>query len=163
MKNFRRVLTSCFGLGWLPIAPGTWGSLPPVVLFAGLSLLKTPPWCITIAMTVLVILASWGCIAFASSAISACGKEDPGEVVLDEVAGQAITFMVIPALPSVGSVWIIAAAGFLSFRFFDILKLWPCKRLEKFPAGWGILLDDLMAGVYAAVVVQLIIRLWLIG
>ncbi|MBN1818491.1 MAG: phosphatidylglycerophosphatase A [Sedimentisphaerales bacterium] len=163
MKDFRRLLTSCFGLGWLPIAPGTWGSLPPVVFFLLLSVLKMPTWGITIAMAIVVVLASWGCVAFAASAIAVCGKKDPGEVVLDEVAGQAVVFLAIPALPSVGALWIATAVGFLAFRFFDIFKFWPCKRLEQFPTGWGILLDDLMAGLYALLVIQLAVRVYLLG
>jgi phosphatidylglycerophosphatase A len=64
---------------------------------------------------------------------------------------------------SSGQIWVIAAAGFVLFRIFDIAKPWPIRKLEKFPAGWGILADDLMAAVYAWIVLQICIRFWIAG
>ena len=86
-------------------------------------------------------------------------------MVADEFAGQAVTFLVIgfsgiSALPA-GQLWLMTLAGFLCFRFFDILKPWPIRKLEKLPKGWGILADDLLAGVYAAVVLQICVLLWI--
>ncbi|MBA7610828.1 Phosphatidylglycerophosphatase A [subsurface metagenome] len=99
--------------------------------------------------------------------IAATGKTDPGEVVADEFAGQALTFLAIAFLTigaaSTKQIWVITALGFVLFRLFDIVKPWPIRKLEKLPKGWGILADDLMASVYAAVVLAFCVRLWIIG
>ena len=149
------LLTTCFGLGKLPIAPGTWGSLPPVVIYTALGHLY--PSANAVVMVVLAIVASWACVRYAPAVIAATGKKDPGLIVADEVAGQAITMLII-ALLAPDHTCIAAGLGFLLFRLFDILKPWPCKRLEKLPAGVGILADDLMAGVYGGVVAFFAIR-----
>jgi phosphatidylglycerophosphatase A len=118
----------------------------------------------------MVLLACAGCVVcvkFAPGVIAATGKSDPREVVADELAGQAITFLAIPFLftkgVSAGQIWFTAALGFLLFRVFDIAKPWPIRKFEKFPKGWGVLADDLMAGVYAAVVLAFCVRLWIVG
>ena len=152
-----RVFTSCFGLGMLPIAPGTWGSLPLAVVFGVLLCLGVPAFVICLVMAGFVILGSVSCIVFAPAAIEATGKKDPGEVVADELAGQAVTFLAAGFFAAESNGAVLAMVGFLAFRFFDILKPPPCRRLEKLPAGFGILADDLMAGVYAAIVLQIYI------
>ena len=163
----KRLLTSCFGLGWLPQAPGTWGSLPPVIIFGLISQMHAPAVIISIVMVALTIAGSIVCVKFAPALIAATGKTDPREVVADELAGQAITFLVSPllAISAVSSrdVWVAAVLGFFLFRLFDIAKPWPIRKLEKLPGGWGVLADDLMAGVFAAVVLQIVIRLWFGG
>lgn len=156
----KRLIASCFGLGWLPVAPGTWGSLPPVVIFALLYRLNVPPVLMSTVMAVLAILGSVICVMCAPASIAATGKSDPREVVADEFAGQALTFLVAGAIAN-SSLWLPAAGGFLAFRFFDIVKPWPARRLEKLPKGWGILADDLMAGVYAAIGLIVCIRFWI--
>jgi len=161
----KRLFTSCFGLGRLPVAPGTWGSLPPAVVFGLMCSLNAPPVEITIVMAALILTGSVACVAFAPAAIAATGKNDPGEVVADELAGQAVTFLVSPFLAigtaSMKQVWITALAGFVLFRIFDISKPWPIRKLEKLPAGWGILADDLLAGVFAWVVLQVFVKLFI--
>jgi phosphatidylglycerophosphatase A len=118
-------------------------------------------------MAALALAGSVICVLFAPAAIAATGKDDPGEVVADELAGQALTYLVIPFFIPViltpGQICIITSAGFLLFRFFDIAKPWPIRKLEKLPRGWGILADDLLAGVFAAIVLLIIIFLWLGG
>jgi len=160
----QRLLTSCFGLGRLPVAPGTWGSLPPAIVFGLMCHFGTSPVIISILMAVLVLAGSVVCVKFAPAAIAATGKNDPGEVVADELAGQAITFLVSPFLAlesaSLGQVWTVAAAGFVLFRVFDIAKPWPIRKFEKLPKGWGILADDLIAGVFAWTVLQICIKLF---
>jgi phosphatidylglycerophosphatase A len=148
------LLTTCFGLGKLPIAPGTWGSLPSVILYQVLGYLW--PAAIVPVMVFFIIAGSWVCVQYAPAVIAATGKKDPGLIVADEVAGQAITMLVI-ALLSPGNICNATVLGFLLFRLFDILKPWPCKRLEKLPAGVGILADDLMAGVYGGIVAAIVI------
>jgi len=118
-------------------------------------------------MAALTIAGSIVCVKFAPAVIAATGKTDPREVVADELAGQAVTFLVSPflAISAVSSrdIWLAAALGFFLFRFFDIAKPWPIRKLERLPGGWGVLADDLMAGVFAAIVLQIIIRLWIGG
>ena len=161
----KRLLTSCFGLGRLPLAPGTWGSLPPTIIFVVMCYLGTSAALITIAMAALAIVGSAICVIFAPAIIAATGKDDPREVVADELAGQAVTFLTVPLLITealtTGRVWAIAGIGFLLFRIFDIAKPWPIRKLEKFPQGWGVLADDLLAGVYAAIVLLICTKMWI--
>jgi len=163
----KRLLASCFGLGRLPLAPGTWASLPVAIIFGLMSQMQAPAVIISIVMAALTLAGSIICVRFAPAAIAATGKNDPGEVVADELAGQAVTFLVSPLLCpetlSSGQIWVITVGGFLLFRLFDIAKPWPIRKLEKLPEGWGILADDLLAGVFAAIVLQIIIRLWIGG
>jgi len=106
------------------------------------------------------------CVQFAPAAIAATGKNDPGEVVADEFAGQAVTFLFSPFLGMGAAtgrqILITAFMGFVLFRLFDIFKPWPIRKLEKYPAGWGILADDLLAGVFAWIVLQICIRVLIV-
>ena len=147
------LLTTCFGLGKLPIAPGTWGSLPPVVLYQVLRYVPGEfyPRITPVVMAALFVAFSWICIRFSPAVIEATGKKDPGMIVADEVAGQAVTMLIISLLWP-GNICNTTVLGFALFRLFDITKPWPCRRLEKLPAGAGILADDLMAGVYGGIV-----------
>jgi len=161
----RYMLASCLGLGWLPIAPGTWGSLPAAVAFALLMQFGTPSVATSSVMVVLITTGSLICVLCAPTVVRMTGKDDPGQVVADELAGQAVTFVYLP-LSAGGDVsavegWVLAGVGFLLFRLFDIIKPWPIRKLEKLPGGWGILADDLLAGVFAAVVLQAAWMLWL--
>jgi len=158
----KRLAASCFGLGRLPVAPGTWGSLPPTVVFALMCQFSVSAGLISVVMAVLALAGAVVCVKFAPAAIAATGKTDPREVVADEFSGQAVTFLaaafLLPATVSPGRVWAAAAAGFVLFRLFDIFKPWPIRKFEKLPKGWGILSDDLMAGVYASIVLLVFIR-----
>jgi phosphatidylglycerophosphatase A len=152
--NMQRLVASCFGLGRLPIAPGTWGSLPPVIIFILLCAGGASVEKINILMIGLALIGSVACVQFAPASIAATGSSDPREVVMDEFAGQAIAFIGIAAItPS--QMLVAAALGFLLFRLFDIVKPWPIYKLESLPGGWGILADDLLAGIYAAIVFQI--------
>jgi phosphatidylglycerophosphatase A len=133
------VLSVC-DLGFLPLVPGTFGSL------AGLGialLLPADGWHLSIAIG--VVVASALTVALGPAAARAAGRKDPPQVVMDEVAGMMLALLFVPAPNAVE-----AAAGFLLFRAFDILKPPPARQLERLPGGWGILLDDLAAGVWAA-------------
>jgi len=161
----RRLLTSCFGLGWLPVAPGTWGSLPPAAIFALMWHFEASAVLILIVMAALTLAGCVICVKFAPAAIAATGKADPREVVADEFAGQAVTFLAIPFLIagaiSTKQICVTTVLGFLLFRLFDIVKPWPIRKVEKLPKGWGILADDLLAGIYAAIVLLLCFWLWI--
>lgn len=161
----KRIILSCFGLGRLPIAPGTWGSLPPAIIFALMCYFGASAGSISIVMVALALAGSIACVALAPDVIKEMGDTDPREVVADEVAGQAVTFLVAGLfLPGGYTSWhimVTAMAGFLLFRLFDILKPPPIYRIQKLPAGWGILADDLLAGVYAAIVLQILLMTWI--
>ena len=160
--NWKRWIATCFGLGWLPVAPGTWGSLPPAIAF-GLLMYAGAPAATTAVMAVMLFVGCAACILYASASIAARGDDDPGEVVMDEFAAQALTFLVLPLLVPRGLCgWeslVLAGVGFLAFRVLDITKPWPIKELERFPAGWGILADDLAAGVGSSILVYVAMRL----
>ena len=155
-----RLLTSCFGLGRIPFAPGTWGSLPPVIIYMVLGYLTAgkilPAWLPAAAQAVVIVLASWVCVKFSPPVAAALGKKDPGEIVADEVAGQALVMFYLSLYGSL-NICTTAAAGFLFFRLFDIAKPWPIRRLERLPQGWGILADDLMAAAYASALAAILI------
>jgi undecaprenyl-diphosphatase len=157
----RRLLVSCFGLGWLPVAPGTWGSLPPAMLFALMCYFGSAAAAISITMAVLALVGSIVCIKFAPAIVVATDDPDPREVVADEFSGQAVTFLFIAAVP-ISNIWVTGLLGFLLFRFFDILKPWPIRKFEKLPKGWGILSDDLIAGVYAGIALLFCLRIGLL-
>ncbi|HOK65453.1 MAG TPA: phosphatidylglycerophosphatase A [Anaerohalosphaeraceae bacterium] len=144
-----------FGLGRLPAAPGTFGSLPPVIFYQVFGFLW--PAATAYAMAAVTILFSWFCVQFAPAVIRRTGQSDPREVVADETAGQALTLLAI-ALMGPLHICNTAVLGFVLFRFFDITKPWPIRKLEALPAGWGILADDLAAGIFAAVFSLLAIR-----
>jgi undecaprenyl-diphosphatase len=162
----KRLFASCLGLGWLPVAPGTWGSLPPVIVFILMSRNSIPPMLTSIVMATLALAGSVVCIKFAPVVAAASGKTDPREVVVDEFAGQAIAFLVVsffttrPVLEN--QIWAIALLGFVVFRLLDITKPWPIRKLEKLSKGWGILADDLLAGVYAGIVLLFCLRIGLV-
>lgn len=165
--NWKRWVATCFGLGWLPIAPGTWGSLPPAVVFGVLMCCAVPGGVTTAVMAALTVVGSVACLCCAPASIAASGKNDPGEVVMDEFAAQALTFTVIPLLLprplSGGESFFLALLGFLLFRAFDIIKPWPIRRLELLPGALGVLTDDLAAGIGSMIVLYIIVRLWITG
>ena len=138
----------------MPIASGTFGSMPTALLFALMCIAGAGRISISVVMVIVAVFFSLVCIKFAPDVIAKTGKKDPSEVVADEVAGQAVTFLGAYAV-GMNNILIVTAIGFFAFRFFDILKPPPCRRLEKLHEGYGILADDLMAGVYAAIVLQI--------
>jgi len=153
----KRLAASCFGLGWLPGAPGTWGSLPVAVVFGLLCHFHAPAAVTSIVMAACALAGAVVCVKCAPATIAATGRNDPGEVVADEFAGQAVTFLIGAFLVG-GTSWAVALLGFILFRVFDITKPWPIRKLEKYPAGWGILADDLLAGVFAGAALLLCIK-----
>lgn len=125
------------GSGFAPVAPGTFGSLVGLVLFWPLQRLPVP------AQLALIAVGYVGG-AFASSALARrIGRKDPGLAVVDEVVGMWATLVLLPLTPAT------AAAGFVLFRLMDVLKPYPARQFEALPEGWGIMTDDLMAGIYA--------------
>jgi phosphatidylglycerophosphatase A len=131
------------GAGYFPIAPGTVGSAVGLILFYGVYRL---PIVYQVAATVLVSLVG---VAAGTRVARQSGIEDPGIVVIDEVAGMWVSLLFLPLTP------VIAVAGFLLFRVLDVVKPAPARQLEHLPGGWGIMCDDLMAGIYANILLRI--------
>jgi phosphatidylglycerophosphatase A len=138
------VAFASFGyVGFAPMAPGTVGSLAAIPCFLLLRLAGSPG--LELAVSALIVVAgAWS----ARLTERALGVEDPGPVVIDEVVGMFVSLLWLPAT------WPVVLAAFLAFRVFDIVKPWPAGRLEHVPGGWGVMADDVMAGVYANLLVQ---------
>ncbi len=151
----RKLLVSAAGLGYLPIAPGSWGSLAGVAIFllAGLS---ASPLITALICLAGVLLFSILNVALGPWACSHYGCKDPSPVVIDEVAGYLLAVLFLPM--DGANLYYSAACAFLVFRIFDIIKPPPARRLERLPAGWGILTDDLVAGLYANLLCQCLMR-----
>ena len=145
MNTLARALATWFGCGYAPKGPGTAGSLGALVV--AWPLRHQPPWFFALLALILLAPAIWS----AGSTARQVGKKDPQIVVIDEVIGQWIA-LAGAALYSPAA-WI---AAFLLFRAFDIWKPWPVRQLEQLPGGSGIVLDDVMAGIYAALVLYLV-------
>ena len=143
------VVGTFFGAGFFPVAPGTAGSAAALLIYLALRPALSGWWLIVTA-AVLYAPAVW--------AAGVCErwfkKTDPGQVVIDEVIGQAITLAVIPAAAAGFGGWKLWLTGFILFRAFDIAKPFPIRRLEKLPGGYGIITDDVLAGIYGAVVLK---------
>lgn len=135
-----------FYIGKFPVAPGTMGTL------AGLFLAwLVAPWvALYCLMTALVMLAGFWASGTAEKAF---GKKDPGCIVIDEVAGIMLSFFLVPFS------WPVAVIGFFLFRAFDMFKIWPANKFEDMGGSRGIMMDDVMAGIYTNIVLQIATRL----
>ena len=136
-------LATCFKIGHLPIAPGTWGSLAAVIGWWLWLQYLDPLVFIVLIITIFII----GVFA-TNIIIDHTGEKDPSRVVIDEVAGQWLGLLMLPD----GALYI--AGAFILFRFLDILKPWPIRQLEQFPKGWGVMLDDMLAGLLTLGLIQ---------
>jgi phosphatidylglycerophosphatase A len=146
-------ISTGLGSGYFPLAPGTAGSalgLALVIAFRQTSL--TPLWLgVSLAAFagLLFLVGVWS----AGKAERVFGRVDPGQVVIDEVVGQIITFVVTPRVT-----WRGLLVGFILFRVFDIVKPFPARGAERIPGGWGIMMDDLVAGLYSLMVLVILGR-----
>jgi phosphatidylglycerophosphatase A len=143
-----------FGAGLLKPGPGTYGSIAAVLLwYAAAHILHPSTIALALGTTIAAIIATLIGIPAATIVARESGREDPGHVVIDEVAGQLIALIAITAD------WRHAALSLLLFRLFDIFKPPPIRQLERLPAGTGIMLDDVAAGLFALAVAQFL-HLW---
>lgn len=148
MKYLWRVIATFFGLGLFPIAPGTLASLVVVLIYKYSIHGLVWPYLLLILCALLIL--GTHAASFYSSELK---RTDPSCVVIDEAAGQLLVLLFV--LPE----WTSLIAGFLLFRFFDIVKPFPIRRAERLPAGWGIMADDLLAALMAKAVLHLFIYL----
>jgi phosphatidylglycerophosphatase A len=145
------------GVGYLPLAPGTFGSLVGLGIFLLFARLTTGTALVALVLVLIVAVTLAG--IWAGTRIEQLsGRKDPGKVVVDEVAGQLIALfpLTIFAHWSTG----LVILSFILFRFFDIVKPYPANRLQELDGGVGIMFDDLVAGVYGAVVVLIISKVF---
>lgn len=167
-KDYLALAIATCGVGYLPIAPGTWGSLLGVGFYLGLELATRrfvrgfagpgSPLLFSLfiaaellLITIVTLVGIWA----ATRAEKLFARKDPGKVVIDEVAGQLIALL--PVFPRIVPGWFTILVAFLAFRLFDIIKPYPARRLESLESGLGIMADDIVAGAYAAVVVAVVI------
>jgi phosphatidylglycerophosphatase A len=136
------------GAGYAPVAPGTAGSLVGLALYWPLSHLGAGA-----QLAALAVLFTVGVLSSTRLARNV-GRKDPGLVVVDEIAGMWTSLIFVPFNP------LTALLAFLAFRAMDVTKPWPARQLEALPGGWGIMCDDMMAGVYANLLVHLALRAW---
>ena len=153
----REWIVTFFGAGKSPVAPGTAGSLATAGIILLLHHWIATPLSFNLALIAGIILAGAASVALGPWAIGHFGRKDPGPFVLDEVAGVCLTMLMLPVRNEGRELWVVVTA-FIAFRIFDVSKPPPCRLLEKLPAGWGILMDDLMAAVYANLLSQLVTR-----
>ncbi|HWG59242.1 MAG TPA: phosphatidylglycerophosphatase A [Candidatus Acidoferrales bacterium] len=148
MPRFAIRIATVFGLGNIPLAPGTWGSLAGVLIaWANISLARSrfmanEVWCVF----AFAVIGVWA----AGRAARHLGKKDPQNIVIDEVSGQSIAFLGLLAPGPLAHYWQYLLVGFILFRVFDIWKPFPARQAEWLRGGWGIMADDWIAGGYAA-------------
>lgn len=159
--NLPTALLTSGGLGFLRPAPGTWGSMPPGAIVGVMALAGASAGAMLWTTGVVLALSCVICVAWGRYAETRFGRKDAAEVVIDETAGVSLGVVVAIAMAG-GLVELIVwlGASFLLFRVFDIVKPWPARQLEKLPHGWGVLIDDMAAGVYAAAVLAGMIWGW---
>ncbi len=149
MRNPAIFIATCGYVGYVRVAPGTAGSIAGLALYGVASLLGGMLVQIGLLAAVLAV-GVWS----SSASERHFGHTDPGAVVIDEVAGMLITLLGLQVT------WSGALAGFLAFRFFDVIKPFPAGRSERLPGGWGIMADDVIAGLYAHLALRVLLCGW---
>lgn len=160
MRFWSYLFGTFFFSGRSPIAPGTAGSFAALLLYLLLAKLLPVdvfPVVLVLGIVLFIVLG----IPAASYIANREKREDPGLIVIDEAAGQWLTFLFLPVPLVMAHLW-IPLAGFLFFRFFDIAKVFPANLAEKLPGGLGIMADDVVAGLYACVLLNLIVKFTLL-
>lgn len=159
-KDYLSLAITTFGVGYLPLMPGTFGSAVGIVIYLSIASFFSPfRWSLDlpfpeflialihavllIALLLFALLGIWA----AGRAMELLGNTDPPQAVVDEILGQLIVFLFIPFTTS----WLLIASAFLLFRLFDIWKPYPIDSLQNLPAGIGVCADDILAGVYAGI------------
>lgn len=171
VSNYLALACATWGVGYAPLAPGTFGSAVGVGIYLlvgamsaqvfaygtahGWSLERLVSLRMTFMLLLVALLTIVGVWA-ASQTEKLLGRKDPGIVVVDEVVGQLIAFLFVPF----NSGWWVVIVGFVLFRLFDIWKPYPIRRLEMLESGLGIMADDILAGVYAAILMSLLVSIY---
>ncbi len=147
MNVFCRLIATVFYIGYLPIAPGSMGSFAALFLYY---FIGADPLLLRAAIILCILLG----LLTAGRAEQLFGGKDSGEIIIDEFAGMLVSLYLLP--PTMG--YIVAA--FLLFRFFDIVKPRPIRTVERLSGSLGIMLDDILAGVYTNLILQIVYRVF---
>jgi phosphatidylglycerophosphatase A len=147
LNNLTKIVASFFYLGYIPIIPGTFGSLGGLTLYF---LVKDTSIIYTAAILIILALG----MAFCGRAEKLYGEKDSRFIVIDEVCGMLISLYLVPY-----SLWVVII-GFLLFRFFDIIKPPPAKKIENASGSFGVMFDDVFAAVYANIALQILTRIF---
>ncbi len=143
MKKIATLFSTAFGIGYLPLIPGTWASLAAALLYKIILFrFGGPLFALLLVLVFLLGTLSSGLLA------RVLEHKDPRPVVIDEVCGQWIALFLVPAT------WTNVIIGFFLFRAFDVVKPFPIRKVERLPRGWGIMADDVLAGVFSAVILH---------
>ena len=147
MRKFVIVSATWFGTGFAPFASGTVGTLGAIPFFLLLS--RLPLWLYLLTVAAFTLFACWS----AGFGEELWGEHDSGKIVIDEVAGYLVTMTAVPAT------WPGVLTGFVAFRFFDIVKPQPARYFDRsLKNGYGVVMDDIAAGVYACAATHLVLR-----
>src|ERR1700681_3279316 len=149
------LIATFFGIGRLRPGPGTWASAVSVAIWAAVATVVSPSLRTPVAVVLATLVTLIG-IPAATRVARASATKDPQFVVIDEVAGQLIALVAVPLA------WRTFLASFILFRFFDIIKPPPVRQLERLPEGAGIVLDDVAAGIFALVIMHLVLHFGLL-
>ncbi len=146
--NWKKLIVTGFGAGYLPIGPGSWGTFPGMFLC----------WLMQVLSSVFylgfILLLGWVTVPLVTEIEKQLGKKDHGAIVIDEIIAFPLTMFLIPL--SLGTLLL----GFFLNRLMDTLKPWPCKRFEELQGGWGVMLDDLMAAIYSCIGMHFALHFW---
>ncbi len=162
MKSKIAILTSTLlGLGFIPFAPGTFGTLATAICYFFVMKkysYQIPDVWINLSILSVAILLFFLGVIISSIAEKRLGH-DSGKIVIDEAVGYLISIVFLPSVV-VGRLWLVVIYTFVLFRVFDIAKPWPINKSQNIKSGWGIMIDDVIAGVYANILAQIIIRIY---
>ena len=146
MSRIAVLVATCVFIGYIPFAPGTFGSIPGLALGAVLQR-SAPEWVFWASVVALTLIGVWA----ATAAESHFGHKDPGPVVIDEVVGMMVTMGTLP----LGPIGLIVA--FVVFRACDVVKPFPARQMEALPKGVGVMMDDVLAGVWGHVIMRVLV------
>jgi len=162
--NFKLWIAQGFGVGRIPVAPGTFGSMVGILWF-GLLLVPANLWLFIAGTIIGFALSVWLC----GEGEKILKQKDPGSVVLDEITAMPVcfaswlgaAFLKTGSLPRLDEIlnartWPVVLGVFVTFRFFDVLKPWPVRQSQSLPGGWGVTIDDFLAAIYVNAVVLLV-------
>ncbi|MCR4994692.1 MAG: phosphatidylglycerophosphatase A [Bacteroidales bacterium] len=149
--RFYQIIATGFGTGFSPVAPGTAGALLAWLVWIGYAFFLSPIWCLAVTAVLVVAFTIVGVPA--STACERLWGPDPSRVVVDEMVGTWIALLAV----RYDSCWLLwSLAALIAFRVFDIFKPFGIRRMESLPEGWGIMADDILAGVYSACLLLLL-------
>lgn len=151
MKNrIAIIIATFFYVGRIPLAPGTWGTVAAIPLYYLISISGIPYYFYILLTLIFILVSVWA----AGVTEKVYRMTDPGFIVADEVCGYLVTMILVP--PTVKNIIL----GFVLFRIFDIIKPPPSRQMERLQGGWGVVMDDVLAGVYACIILHVLTRFW---